>query len=139
MKFFDHWRDHALALFRIVIGLLFVIHGTRTVFGTFGAEAIPLTQWPYGPAGVVELAGGSLVLIGFGTRWAALISSGAMAYAYFVVHQPLGLFPITNGGELAAVYAWAFLLIAFTGAGTWSVDGFLAGRKAPQAVVTQPV
>lgn len=129
MRFLDQGRDHALALFRVIIGALFMIHGAKAVFGLFGAEPVALTQWPFGPAGLVELVGGGLVLIGLGTRWAALISSGAMAYAYFVVHQPLGLLPITNGGELAAVYAWAFLLIAFTGAGTWSVDRFLASRK----------
>ncbi|TWP52833.1 DoxX family protein [Lentzea tibetensis] len=133
MKFFESRRDHALALFRIVVGLLFVIHGAQKVFGLFTTKAaVPITQWPGGPAGLIELVGGTLVLIGLGTRWAALLSSGAMAYAYFVVHQPKGLLPIANGGELAAIYSWAFLLIAFMGAGAWSIDHLLASRKTPQ-------
>ena len=91
MRFFERRRDHVLALFRIVVGLLFVIHGAQKVFGLFTTKApVALTQWPSGPAGVIELVGGALVVIGLGTRWAALLSSGAMAYAYFVVHQPRG-------------------------------------------------
>ena len=63
-----------------------------------------------------------LVMAGLFTRPAAVLASGSMAYAYFVVHQPEGLMPIQNGGELAAVYSWAFLLLVFTGAGAWSID-----------------
>ncbi|SEP68531.1 putative oxidoreductase [Lentzea xinjiangensis] len=117
MEFLEQRREHALALFRIVIGLFFVIHGVQKV-----SKGIDLLAWPAGPAALIELIGGGLVLIGLWTRWAALIASGAMAYAYFVVHQPKGLLPIENGGELAAVYSWAFLLLAFTGAGAWSID-----------------
>jgi len=124
MQFLEQRREQALALFRIVIGLLFLIHGVQKVFGP-----VPLLSWPAGPAGLIELIGGGLVLIGLWTRWAALLCSGAMAYAYFVVHQPRGLMPIQNGGELAAVYSWVFLLLAFTGAGAWSIDQLLKSNK----------
>lgn len=117
MEFLEQRREHALALFRIVIGLFFVIHGVQKI-----GKGVDLLSWPAGPSSLIELIGGALVLIGLWTRWAALISSGAMAYAYFVVHQPRGLLPIQNGGELAAVYSWAFLLLVFTGAGAWSID-----------------
>jgi putative oxidoreductase len=117
MQFLEQRRDQALALFRIVIGLFFLIHGVQKLL-----KGTSLLSWPAGPASLIELIGGALVLIGLWTRWAALISSGAMAYAYFVVHQPRGLLPIQNGGELAAVYSWAFLLLVFTGAGAWSID-----------------
>ncbi|MEV8436314.1 DoxX family protein [Actinosynnema sp. NPDC051121] len=136
MNIFDRGRDHAIAVFRIVVGLLFMCHGVRTLFGVMGAEgAVSITDWPSGPAGLIELVGGALVAIGLGTRVAALISSGAMAYAYFVVHQPTGLLPIQNKGELAAVYAWVFLLLAFTGPGAWAVDKVISGRKQEQALV----
>jgi putative oxidoreductase len=117
MEFLEQRREHALALFRIVIGLFFVFHGVQKL-----SKGTELLSWPAGPMSLIELIGGGLVLIGLWTRWAALLSSGAMAYAYFVVHQPKGLLPIENGGELAAVYSWAFLLLAFTGAGAWSID-----------------
>jgi putative oxidoreductase len=117
MQFLEQRRDQALALFRIVIGLFFLIHGVQKI-----SAGTPLLSWPAGPMSLIELIGGGLILVGLWTRWAAFISSGAMAYAYFVVHQPRGLLPISNGGELAAVYSWAFLLLVFTGAGAWSID-----------------
>lgn len=59
---------------------------------------------------------------GLGTRVAALICSGSMAYAYFKVHQPEALFPLQNGGEPSAVFCWAFLLLVFTGPGALALD-----------------
>ncbi len=130
MEFLEQRREHALALFRIVIGLFFVIHGVQKI-----SKGIDLLSWPAGPASLIELIGGSLILIGLWTRWAALLSSGAMAYAYFVVHQPKALLPIENGGELAAVYSWAFLLLAFTGAGAWSIDQ-LRSKSSKKSLAT---
>lgn len=124
MQFLEQRRDQALALFRIVIGVFFLIHGVQKLL-----KGVSLLSWPSGPASLIELIGGALIVIGLWTRWAALISSGAMAYAYFVVHQPRGLLPIQNGGELAAVYSWAFLLLVFTGAGAWSIDRLRKSSK----------
>ncbi|MGW6443698.1 DoxX family protein [Lentzea sp. NPDC055074] len=124
MEFLEQRREHALALFRIIIGLLFVFHGVQKL-----SKGVELLSWPSGPMALIELIGGGLIIIGLWTRWAALLSSGAMAYAYFVVHQPKALLPIENGGELAAIYSWAFLLLAFTGAGAWSIDAL---RKTPK-------
>ncbi|CCH27345.1 DoxX family protein [Actinosynnema sp. NPDC047251] len=130
MNVIDRGRDHALAVFRIVVGVLFVCHGAQKLFGVLGSKgSVSITSWPAGPAGLIELVGGALIVLGLGTRIAALISSGAMAYAYFVVHQPEGLLPIQNHGELAAVYAWVFLLLVFTGPGSWALDKVIASRK----------
>ncbi|MFI9810863.1 DoxX family protein [Saccharothrix variisporea] len=132
MNVLDRGRDHALALFRIVVGVLFVCHGAQKLFGALGSKgAVSITSWPMGPAGVIELVGGTLIVLGLATRVAALVASGAMAYAYFAVHQPLGLLPIQNNGELAAVYSWVFLLLAFTGPGAWALDRVIAARRAP--------
>src|SRR5690349_19435339 len=116
MQFLEQRRDQALALFRIVVGLLFVMHGVQKVM-----KGTPLLSWPGGPMSLIELIGGALILIRVATGWAGLICSRAMACAYFVVHQPEALLPIANGGELAAVCSWAFVLLVFTGAGAWSV------------------
>jgi putative oxidoreductase len=124
MEFLERRREYALAAFRIVIGVLFLIHGVQKI-----SKGTDLLSWPAGPASLIELIGGGLIVIGLWTRWAALICSGAMAYAYFVVHQPRGLLPIQNGGELAAVYSWAFLLLVFTGAGAWSIDALRKSSK----------
>ncbi len=64
---------------------------------------------------------GVLVALGVFTRIAAIIGSGTMAYAYFTAHQPKGLLPIQNGGEPAVLFCFAFLLIAFAGAGAFAV------------------
>ncbi|MEV5883854.1 DoxX family protein [Streptomyces sp. NPDC052020] len=117
------YEGPALGLFRIVIGLLFACHGAATLFhvlgGPQGGHSPSPGQWPGWWAAVIQLAGGALVLLGVFTRPAAILCSGSMAYAYFVHHQPDGLFPLENGGETAALFCWAFLLIAALGPGRW--------------------
>ncbi|WP_411140468.1 DoxX family protein [Streptomyces sp. x-80] len=125
---------HALALFRIVIGLLFACHGASSLFGVLGGamgngSTVPTGSWPGWYAAVIQLAGGILVMFGLGTRAAAFLSSGSMAYAYFSSHQGTALWPIQNGGELSVMFCWAFLLIVFIGPGTWSLDGLFFGDR----------
>ncbi|MFI9152352.1 DoxX family protein [Streptomyces sp. NPDC053367] len=136
-----------LALFRIVTGLLFACHGAATLFDVLGGPqggSVPAAgQWPGWWAAVIQLVGGTLVLLGVLTRPAALLCSGSMAYAYFVHHQSDGLWPLENGGEKAALFCWAFLLIAALGPGRWTVTRPLAhrasGRGTPrkEAVTTR--
>lgn len=126
--------DLVTTLFRVVLGLLFALHGAASLFGVFGGnrgsgEAIPLGTWPGWYAAVIQFVGGLLVLVGLSTRVAAVICSGSMAYAYFTVHQPDGLLPLNNGGETAALFCWSFLLVAVLGAGRWSLDGTLTRRR----------
>ncbi|WP_116211462.1 DoxX family protein [Streptomyces olivoreticuli] len=124
----DAARPYALSAFRAVVGLLFACHGAASLFGILGGAAgthggtVAAGTWPGWYAAVIQLVGGVLVLLGVGTRSAALISSGSMAYAYFDVHQSTALWPIQNGGEASAMFAWAFLLIVFTGPGAVSLD-----------------
>ncbi|MFH8519712.1 DoxX family protein [Streptomyces gelaticus] len=119
-------QPYALSLFRIVIGLFFACHGAASLFGVLGGAmnggSIPAGTWPGWYAAVIQFVGGILVLLGLGTRVAALICSGSMAYAYFKVHQPEALFPLQNGGEPSAVFCWAFLLLVFTGPGALALD-----------------
>lgn len=122
-----------LGLFRVVVGLLFASHGAATLFGVpGGAYGAPpeAGAWPGWWAAVIQLVGGALVLCGLATRWSAVACSGSMAYAYFVRHQPEGLFPLENGGEAAAMFSWAFLLIAVQGPGRWAVESLFS--RAPQ-------
>ncbi|MDL2081892.1 DoxX family protein [Streptomyces sp. GXMU-J15] len=125
-----------LGLFRIVTGLLFACHGAATLFDVLGGPqggSVPSAgQWPGWWAAVIQLVGGTLVLFGLLTRPAALLCSGSMAYAYFVHHQSDGLWPLENGGEKAALFCWAFLLIAALGPGRWSVTTPLADRASRQ-------
>ncbi|MEV6523835.1 DoxX family protein [Longispora sp. NPDC051575] len=126
------------SLFRVVVGLLFASHGASSLFGVFGGAmgqggTVPSGSWPGWYAAVIQLAGGILVLLGLGTRIAALICSGSMAYAYFVVHQEVALHPLQNGGELSALFAWAFLLIAIVGPGALSVDALISRARTRPA------
>ncbi|ARZ70329.1 DoxX family protein [Streptomyces sp. HU2014] len=130
----DAARPYALSAFRIVVGLLFACHGIASLFGVLGGAAgtggtVEAGTWPGWYAAAIQLVGGGLVLLGVGTRTAALISSGSMAYAYFDVHQGMALWPIQNGGEASAMFCWAFLLLVFTGPGALSLDR-LFGRKS---------
>ncbi|WP_018686000.1 DoxX family protein [Actinokineospora enzanensis] len=121
-----------LSVVRVVVGFLFICHGLQA-FGSFGGidthgTAVEVGSWPGFYAGLIQVVGGALVLIGLFTRVTALVCSGSMAYAYFTVHAPLGLFPLANMGEQAALFAWVFLLIAAAGPGTYAVSTLLRRR-----------
>jgi putative oxidoreductase len=118
MEVLSRRREDLLSLFRIVVGLLFTCHGLAKLFGLFDGHVVQFGVWPGWFAAVIELVGGLAVLLGVGTRVAAVLCSGEMAFAYFTAHQEKALWPIQNGGELAAVYSWVFLLIAVFGPGT---------------------
>ncbi|NUP44442.1 MAG: DoxX family protein [Streptomyces sp.] len=111
----------------MVVGLLFACHGASTVLGMFGGPSggrPPAGHWPSWWAGLIQLVCGVLVLVGIGeagTRTAAVLGSGSMAYAYFTVHAKHALWPIENGGEPAAMFCWSLLLIAVMGPGAWSL------------------
>jgi len=112
-----------LSVLRIVVAVLFMQHGGQKLLGypPGGHGTVPLDSL-LGVAGVLELAGGALLLVGFLTRPAAFILSGQMAVAYFMAHAKGGFWPAQNGGELAVVYCFVFLYLAAAGAGAWSVD-----------------
>lgn len=117
----ERYAPQLYALFRIVAGFLFMFHGLQKLMGMFGGTVMATGSLPW-IAGVIELVGGILIMVGLLTRVAAFVCSGEMAAAYFMAHQPKGTWPIENGGELAALYCFAFLYIAARGAGICSVD-----------------
>ena len=118
------WSPRMLSVFRMMIGLLFMEHGTAKLLGFPAVEHFEKLQLLslIGVSGVLEGVGGMLIALGLFTRPAAFILSGEMAVAYFMVHAPRGFFPILNGGEGAVFYCFAFLYLAVAGGGAWSVD-----------------
>jgi len=119
------FEPYALSLLRIVVGFTFSLHGYQKVFGLFGGLGHGATAHLaslLGVAGVLETFGGVLIFLGLYTRPVAFIMCGEMAVAYFHQHAPRGLWPISNGGELAVLYCFVFLLLASAGAGPWSLD-----------------
>jgi putative oxidoreductase len=121
-------EDYAYAAMRIVTGFLFLFHGLQKLFGMFGGQVVELTSLR-GVAGVIELVGGSLVMVGLFTAPVAFICSGEMAFAYFIAHHPQSFWPILNRGELPALFCFVFLYIAARGAGPLSVDRLLWRRR----------
>ncbi|RSS33136.1 DoxX family protein [Streptomyces sp. WAC08241] len=136
----DQARPYALGLFRIVVGLLFLCHGAASLFGVLGGAhgggTVEAGTWPGWYAAVIQFVAGGLVLLGLGTRSAAFLASGSMAYAYFNVHQPEALFPLQNGGETSALFCWAFFLLVFTGPGALALDGLFGAGARSGADVT---
>jgi len=112
-----------LSIVRIVVGLLFLEHGSAKLLG------FPMTPSPQpalmsllGLQGVIELVGGAFLAAGFLTRPVAFILAGDMAVAYFMAHFPKNILPILNGGDAAILYCFIFLLFFVAGPGRWSVD-----------------
>jgi putative oxidoreductase len=139
-SFLESFRGEAYALFRIVTAFLLAAHGSQKLLAFPAAAPATLPDFVRYAAGPIELVGGLLIMIGLFTRYAAFIASGLMACAYWMVHGGhflrggwLKVFPIENGGELAALYCFAFLFIATQGAGIWSVDRAISGGSPSRA------
>jgi len=120
-----------LGVFRVIVGLLFLCHASAHLFGWPSGPAAGVGQWPYFYAGVIELVTGVLVTLGLFTRIAAFVASGTMAFAFFYAHLPNGVIPMTNGGEPAVLYCFAFLLLIFTGGGAFALDARFNSRSQP--------
>ncbi|MEO6033190.1 MAG: DoxX family protein [Burkholderiaceae bacterium] len=128
---FDAWTPRALAVLRIVTAFLLLQHASAKLFHFPHVAYFDNLQLLslLGAAGVIELVGGALVLIGLFTRAAAFVLSGELAFAYFTGHASKGwvLSPMMNQGEAAVLFCFIFLFIAAAGAGAWSADA--ARRK----------
>lgn len=122
------WEPRILSILRIVAAVLFIEHGTQKIFGfpepKFMPAAFELTWF----AGILEIAGGMLLLIGLFTRPVAFVLSGLMAFAYWIAHAPQSPYPALNGGDAAILFCFVFLYLVFRGGGSWSID---AARGKP--------
>jgi putative oxidoreductase len=129
----DPWPARALALFRIVAGLVFISVGTMKMFGV---PASPVPMPPFNPftqlglAAILEVFGGAAIVLGFWTRPVAFILAGEMAVAYFQAHAPLSFWPSVNNGIPAILYCFLFLYLAAAGPGDWSLDRRLGRTEA---------
>ena len=129
-SFLDTWSPRLLSVLRVVTAFLFMAHGTQKMLGFPLPRSFPLELWSLvGAAGLLELVGGALMLIGLFTRPVAFVLSGLMAFAYFLAHAPEAFWPIVNGGELAALYCFVFLYFAAAGGGPWSIDHWWSKRR----------
>ena len=122
------WEPRVLSILRIVTGLLFLQHGLNKFFN-FPAgpqqRVYDLFTLSPGLAGILEVDGGILLIVGLFTRPVAFILCGEMAFAYFMSHQPRAFYPYSNGGNLAILYCFVFLYLWVAGGGEWSLDRLL--------------
>lgn len=132
MQNLDRYTPYALAALRIVAALLFIEHGAQKLFG-FPAPpegGLPPILSIFGIGAMLELGGGLLILAGLFTRPVAFILAGEMAVAYWMFHAPANFYPALNGGDVAILFTFVFLLLVFTGAGAFSADTALSKKLA---------
>jgi putative oxidoreductase len=135
-----HAPNITLALLRVIAGLMFMQHGVQKLFGWLMPPDRPFTGGPdmfsqMWFAGILEIGGGLLLALGLFTRPVAFLIAGEMAVAYFTAHFPQAFFPIMNGGELAVLYCFIFLVYFAVGGGRYSLDHLL--HDGQRAVVQQ--
>ncbi len=131
MRFLSKLEEPAYTALRAVTGFLFVFHGLQKLFGWLTKNPTPDVFSQLWVGGAIELVCGVLVVVGLGTRFAALLSTGTMAVAYFQFHfkgeaADWHWIPAVNGGEKAALYCFVFLFIAARGPGRLALDNRLS-------------
>ena len=129
-EFLTTWTPRVLSVLRFIAGFLLLWHGSQKLFGFppsqgGGGGSLPPLMLV---AGILEFFGGILIMFGLFTRPVAFILSGLLAVAYFMSHAPQGFLPLVNRGELAVLYSFVFLYLAFAGGGAWSLDRLIWKR-----------
>ena len=131
------WEPRMLSILRIMTGLLFLEHGLNKLFNfpvspnhALWDVSTLFSSLSPGLQGPIEVIGGLLIALGLFTRPVAFILCGEMAFAYFMAHQPRGLYPYSNGGTLAVLYCFVFLYLFVAGGGEWSLDRLRASAPA---------
>ena len=132
MNALNRFAPAVLSLLRIAAAYMFLLHGTAKFFSFPVSMGGGVPSGIYLAAGILEVGGGILLLLGLLTRPVAFILSGQMAVAYFMAHASQGnaLFPIANGGESAALFSFLFLYFAAAGGGAWSLDNLLCKSRS---------
>jgi putative oxidoreductase len=129
-SFLSFLTPRLLSVLRIVTAFLFMSHGLQKVLGLPVPRPTPVDLTSLsGIAGILELFGGALLLVGLFSRPVAFLLAGEMAFAYFLAHAPQGFWPLLNRGELAALYCFVFLYLSAAGGGPWSLDALLRRRS----------
>jgi len=131
----SRFSPQILGATRILLGILLACHGAQK-FGAFGGVPAGVPGFIVWIAGPIELFGGALLALGLASRGAAFLTSGLMAFAYFLGHAGRGFWPILNGGELAIAYSWLSLYLAAAGPGAWALDNLR--RRAPEPKPVAP-
>ncbi len=128
----EKYSGQALSLLRIVTALLFLEHGTSKILSYPMTQMSGPTMWSiYWVAGILEIVGSVLLLLGLFTRPVALLLAGEMAIGYFMIHAPQSIYPVVNHGDAAILFCFVFLLFSATGPGPWSIEAMRGEDDEP--------
>jgi putative oxidoreductase len=127
-----------LALLRVVLGIIFVAHGAQKLFvygfagvsGAFGQMGAPLPGITGPLTALVEFFGGLALIFGLLTRLASSGLAVTMLGAIVIAHLKNGFFGPT-GYEFPLALLAGTAAFALTGAGAFSLDELIAGRRNP--------
>jgi len=133
METLNRVQPYILSVLRIIVGLLFMQHGLSKLFGFPAGAGFPTFLSLPWFEGCIEMIGGGLIVVGLSTRFAAFITSGEMAIAYFMVHAPKSFFPYVNRGDLVVLFCFVFFYLVFAGAGPISLDALLWKKERSSA------
>ncbi len=139
-RYLGRFEPYIYAIFRIIVGFLFLWHGMQKLFGfpPSSQPAQPLNAF-MATAGTIEFVCGLLILFGLFAGFAAFLASGTMAVAYFTAHASGGFLPLVNKGELAVIYCFAFLYIASRGSGLLSLESLFFRSRNPARASSETV
>ena len=126
-KFFIKTEEVWYSIFRVIVGLVFLLHGLSK-FGVFGKSPTPLLSL-MGAAGTIEIVAGILIILGLWTRLAAIISIVEMSAAWFMAHAPKGWNPLFNGGEAALLFFVIFLVLLVHGGGKFTIEHLIHKKE----------
>ncbi|MEK6853395.1 MAG: DoxX family protein [Nanoarchaeota archaeon] len=129
LKKLQKYHAEGYAIFRVIVGLMFVQHGAQKLLGWFGSQGTVSLLSLMGFAGTVELVGGLAITLGFFSRLASVGGTAIMVGALATVHFPQGLVPIVNKGELALLFLACFIIVAVHGNGKWSLEQALLKKE----------
>ncbi|MGB0717098.1 MAG: DoxX family protein [Phycisphaerae bacterium] len=135
------WTVNAgLLITRLMLGVVFVFHGSQKLFGWFGGYGLsgtagfmeqigmPLPSVSAFMAGSTEFFGGLLLMAGVATRLAAVPMAFTMFVAAFVVHG--GTFSVQAGGmEYPLTLGLLMVSLVLSGGGDWNVARLLGRRS----------
>jgi putative oxidoreductase len=123
-RILGRYAAYIYALVRIVVGLLLLMHGLQKVVGWPMPMPMPGSGM-FTAIGLFEIIAGVMIMVGFFASFPAFLASGMLAVGYFMVHQPMGAWPIQNNGEPAVLFCFILLYIAARGSGVWSIDSVI--------------